>query len=174
MDAPNLDRPGGAFPDGAASTVITSFLSTDHLACLTPYSYRVNLRRTLEMLRSVVRAGRGRQCLAAPGRQRHTVAACLLRPPRDHIALMLSDPDVVTAATRSADLLRKVRALLLSLVDHAAAPASTTRVNTVTARPDRSTSTSFSSDPMAVNRSEQHINDRLRFTRYEVGVGQAR
>jgi len=86
---------------------------------------------------------------------------------------MLSDPDVVTAATRSADLLRKVRALLLSLVDHAAAPVSTTRVNTVTARTDRSTSTSFSSDPMAVNRSEQHINDRLRLTRYEVGVGQA-
>jgi hypothetical protein len=81
--------------------------------------------------------GRGRQCPAASGRQRHTVAARLLRPTRDHIALTLSDPDVVTAATRSADLLRKVRALPLSLVDHAAAPASTARVNTVTARTDR-------------------------------------
>ena len=69
--------------------------------------------------------------------QRHTVAARLLRPTRDHIALTLSDRDVVTAATRSADLLRKVRALPLSLVDHAAAPASTARVNTVTARTDR-------------------------------------
>jgi hypothetical protein len=50
---------------------------------------------------------------------------------------MRSDPDVVTAATRSADLLRKGRALLLSLVDHAAArPAWTARVNTVTARTD--------------------------------------
>ncbi|GAA2675539.1 hypothetical protein Apa02nite_020480 [Actinoplanes palleronii] len=86
---------------------------------------------------------------------------------------MLSDPDVVTAATRSADLLRKVRALLPGLVDHAVAAASTARVKTVTARTDRSTSTSSSSDPAAVNRSEQHINDRLRFTRYEVGVGQA-
>ncbi|GIM97881.1 hypothetical protein Ato02nite_096740 [Paractinoplanes toevensis] len=139
------------------------------------------------MLRSVVRAGRSGACVrvldfyACPtARVRavafslcELVAARLLRPTRDHIALMLSDPDVVTAATRSADLLRKVRALLLSLVDHAAAPASTARVNTVTARTDRSTSTSFSSDPTAVNRSEQHINDRLRFTRYEVGVGQA-
>jgi hypothetical protein len=69
--------------------------------------------------------------------------------------------------------MRKVRALLLSLVDHAAAPASTARVNTVTARTDRSTSTYFSSDPTAVNRSEQPINDRLRFARYEFGVGQA-
>jgi hypothetical protein len=85
---------------------------------------------------------------------------------------MLSDPDVATAVTRSADLLRNVRALLLSLVDHAA-PASTARVNTVTARTDRWTSTSSSSDPTAVNRSEQHINDRLRFARYEVGIGQA-
>ncbi|MBE8516426.1 hypothetical protein ILP97_02660 [Amycolatopsis sp. H6(2020)] len=34
---------------------------------------------------------------------------------------MRSDLDVVTAATRSADLLREGRALLLSLVDHAAA-----------------------------------------------------
>ncbi|KUL27762.1 hypothetical protein ADL15_33520 [Actinoplanes awajinensis subsp. mycoplanecinus] len=82
---------------------------------------------------------------------------------------MLSDPDVVTAATRSADLLRKVRALLLGLVDHA--PAPTARVNTVTARTDRLTSSS--SDPTAANRSDQHINDRLRLTRYEVGVGQA-
>jgi hypothetical protein len=46
--------------------------------------------------------------------------------------LMRSDTDVITAATRSADLLRKGRALLLSLVDHAA--AWTARVNTLTAR----------------------------------------
>lgn len=57
----------------------------------------------------------GGECPAAPGRQRHTVAACLLRTTRDQIALIRSDLDVVTAATRSADLLWKGRALLLSL-----------------------------------------------------------
>jgi hypothetical protein len=33
---PNLNRPGGAFPDGAALTAITSLLRTDYLAYLTP------------------------------------------------------------------------------------------------------------------------------------------
>ena len=51
------------------------------------------------------------------------------------------DPDVVTAVTRSADLLREGRELLLDLVDRAevrdAAAAWTGRVNTVTARTDR-------------------------------------
>ncbi|MEU4530494.1 hypothetical protein AB0F49_19895 [Micromonospora ureilytica] len=51
------------------------------------------------------------------------------------------DPDVVTAVTRSADLLREGRALLLDLVDRAevrgAAAGWTGRVNTVTARTDR-------------------------------------
>jgi hypothetical protein len=86
VDAPNLDRPGGAFPDGAASTVITSFLSTDHLACLTPNSYLVNLRRTLEMLRSVVRAGRPAACVrvldfyACPTARVRAVAFSLCEP----------------------------------------------------------------------------------------------
>jgi hypothetical protein len=50
-------------------------------------------------------------------------------------------PDVVTAVTRSADLLREGRELLLDLVDRAevrdAAAAWTGRVNAVTARTDR-------------------------------------
>ncbi|GLZ02065.1 hypothetical protein Acsp02_93160 [Actinoplanes sp. NBRC 103695] len=32
VDAPNLNRPGGAFPDGAASTAMTSLLPTGYLA----------------------------------------------------------------------------------------------------------------------------------------------
>ncbi|MGX1560947.1 aromatic-ring hydroxylase C-terminal domain-containing protein [Streptomyces sp. NPDC055506] len=51
------------------------------------------------------------------------------------------DPDVVTAMTRSADLLRDGRGLLLDLVDRAevrdAAPVWTGRVDTVTARTAR-------------------------------------
>ena len=51
------------------------------------------------------------------------------------------DPDVVTAVTRSADLLREGRGLLLGLVDRTevrdAAAAWTGRVDTVTARTDR-------------------------------------
>ena len=50
-------------------------------------------------------------------------------------------PDVVTAVTRSADLLRDGRGLLLDLLDRAevrdAAAAWTGRVNTATARTDR-------------------------------------
>jgi hypothetical protein len=57
------------------------------------------------------------------------------------LTLERPDPDVVTAATRSADLLREGRELLLDLVDRAevrdAAAAWTGRVNTVTARTDR-------------------------------------
>ncbi|MCL6735079.1 hypothetical protein PWE32_35045 [Streptomyces neyagawaensis] len=51
------------------------------------------------------------------------------------------NPDVVTAVTRSADLLRKGRGLLLDLVDRAeardTAAAWSTRVNAVTARTGR-------------------------------------
>ncbi|WP_374113001.1 hypothetical protein [Streptomyces sp. WAC 00631] len=57
------------------------------------------------------------------------------------LTLERPDPDVVTAVTRSADLLREGRGLLLHLVDRAevrdAAAAWTGRVNTVTARTDR-------------------------------------
>ncbi|WP_030491152.1 hypothetical protein [Micromonospora chokoriensis] len=57
------------------------------------------------------------------------------------LTLERPDPDVVTAVTRSADLLRAGRGLLLDLVDraevHAAAAGWTGRVNTVTARTDR-------------------------------------
>lgn len=57
------------------------------------------------------------------------------------LTLERPDPDVVTAVTRSADLLREGRGLLVDLVDRAevrdAAAASTGRVNTVTARTDR-------------------------------------
>ena len=57
------------------------------------------------------------------------------------VTLERPDPDVVTAVTRSADLLREGRGLLLDLVDRAevrdAAAAWTGRVNTVTARTDR-------------------------------------
>ena len=57
------------------------------------------------------------------------------------LTLERPDPDVVTAVTRSADLLREGRELLLDLVDRAevrdAAAAWTGRVNTVTARTDR-------------------------------------
>ncbi|WP_318723273.1 aromatic-ring hydroxylase C-terminal domain-containing protein [Streptomyces albicerus] len=57
------------------------------------------------------------------------------------LTLERPDPDVVTAVTRSADLLREGRGLLLDLVDRAeardAAAAWTGRVNTVTARTDR-------------------------------------
>jgi hypothetical protein len=35
--APNLNRPGGAFPDGAALTAITSLLHTGYLAYLDAY-----------------------------------------------------------------------------------------------------------------------------------------
>ncbi|MET7600294.1 hypothetical protein ACFYQQ_32745 [Streptomyces sp. NPDC005496] len=52
-----------------------------------------------------------------------------------------ADPDVVIAVTRSVDLLREGRGLLLDLVDRAeardASAAWTGRVNTVTARTDR-------------------------------------
>ncbi|MEV5103729.1 hypothetical protein ACFQ7G_25015 [Streptomyces massasporeus] len=54
------------------------------------------------------------------------------------LTLERPDPDVVTAMTRSADLLREERGLLLDLVDRAevrdAAAAWTGRVNTVIAR----------------------------------------
>ncbi|MFF7550271.1 hypothetical protein ACFZCU_42610 [Streptomyces canus] len=57
------------------------------------------------------------------------------------LTLERPDPDVVTAVTRSADLLREGRGPLLHLVDRAeardAAAAWTERVNTVTARTDR-------------------------------------
>ncbi|MEU9954843.1 hypothetical protein [Streptomyces sp. NPDC050982] len=57
------------------------------------------------------------------------------------LTLERPDPDVVTAVTRSADLLREGRGLLLDLVDRAevrdAVAAWTGRVNTVTARTDR-------------------------------------
>jgi hypothetical protein len=57
------------------------------------------------------------------------------------LTLERPDPDVVTAVTRSADLLREGRELLLDLVDRAevrdAAAAWTGRVNSVTARTDR-------------------------------------
>jgi hypothetical protein len=60
------------------------------------------------------------------------------------LTLERPDPDVVTAVTRSADLLREGRELLLDLVDHAevrdAAAAWTGRVNSVTwfaNRPER-------------------------------------
>jgi hypothetical protein len=57
------------------------------------------------------------------------------------LTLERPDPAVVTAVTRSADLLREGRELLLDLVDRAevrdAAAACTGRVNTVTARTDR-------------------------------------
>ncbi|MGW2044690.1 FAD-dependent monooxygenase [Streptomyces sp. NPDC001858] len=76
------------------------------------------------------------------------------------------DPDGVTAVTRSADLLREGRGLLLDLVDraevHDAAAAWTGRVSTVTARTERV--------DLDANRPEQRINSRLRFARYEVGV----
>ncbi|WP_210571616.1 hypothetical protein [Streptomyces sp. GESEQ-4] len=59
----------------------------------------------------------------------------------DQLTLERPGPDVVTAVTRSADLLRERRGLLLDLVDRAeardAAAAWTGRVNTVTARTDR-------------------------------------
>ncbi len=41
------NRPAGAFPDGAALTAITGLLHTGYIACLTPASYRANLRRLL-------------------------------------------------------------------------------------------------------------------------------
>jgi hypothetical protein len=57
------------------------------------------------------------------------------------LTLERPDPDVVTAVTRSADLLREGRELLLDLVDRAevrdAAAAWTGRVDSVTARMDR-------------------------------------
>ncbi|WAU82705.1 hypothetical protein O1Q96_25130 [Streptomyces sp. Qhu-G9] len=57
------------------------------------------------------------------------------------LTLERPDPDIVTAVTRSAELLREGRGLLLDLVDRAevrdAAAAWTGRVNTVTARTDR-------------------------------------
>ncbi|MDQ1032538.1 hypothetical protein QF035_010120 [Streptomyces umbrinus] len=57
------------------------------------------------------------------------------------LTLERPDPDVVTVVTRSADLLREGRGLLLDLVDRAeardAAAAWTGRVDTVTARADR-------------------------------------
>ena len=57
------------------------------------------------------------------------------------LTLERPDPDVVTAVTRSADLLREGRGLLLDLVDRAeardAAASWTGRVNTVTPRTDR-------------------------------------
>ncbi|WP_326731261.1 hypothetical protein [Streptomyces phaeochromogenes] len=57
------------------------------------------------------------------------------------LTLERPDPDVVTAVTRSADLLREGRELLLDLVDRAevrdTAATWTGRVNTVTARTDR-------------------------------------
>ncbi|MGP3945893.1 aromatic-ring hydroxylase C-terminal domain-containing protein [Streptomyces sp. 6N106] len=57
------------------------------------------------------------------------------------LTLERPDLDVVTAVTRSADLLREGRGLLLDLVDRAeardAAAAWTGRVDTVTARTDR-------------------------------------
>lgn len=64
------------------------------------------------------------------------------KAPKAHFAgLEKIDPDVVTATTRSADLLREGRELLLDLVDRAevrdATAAWTGRVNTVTDRTDR-------------------------------------
>jgi hypothetical protein len=57
------------------------------------------------------------------------------------LTLERPDPDVVIAATRSADLLREGRGLLLDLVDRAeardASAAWTGRVNTVTACTDQ-------------------------------------
>ncbi|MGW4873724.1 aromatic-ring hydroxylase C-terminal domain-containing protein [Streptomyces chartreusis] len=57
------------------------------------------------------------------------------------LTLERPDPDVVTAVTRSGDLLREGREVLLDLVDRAevgdAAAAWTGRVNTVTARTGR-------------------------------------
>ncbi len=61
--------------------------------------------------------------------------------PGHELTLERPSPDVVTAVTRSADLLREGRGLLLDLVDRAeagdAAAAGTGRVNTVTAHTDR-------------------------------------
>ncbi|MEV0733347.1 hypothetical protein [Polymorphospora sp. NPDC050346] len=65
---------------------------------------------------------------------------CTLCPDRK-LTLKQPDPDVVTAVTRSADLLREGRGPLLDLVDRAevrdATAAWTARVNTVTARTNR-------------------------------------
>ncbi|WP_327394759.1 aromatic-ring hydroxylase C-terminal domain-containing protein [Streptomyces phaeochromogenes] len=61
--------------------------------------------------------------------------------PDRKLTLERPDPDVVTAVTRSADLLREGREVLLDLVDRAevrdTAATWTGRVNTVTARTDR-------------------------------------
>jgi hypothetical protein len=72
VDAPSLNRPGGAFPDGAASTDMTSLLPTAYLAYLTPTSYRANLRRTLMWC-----SGR----LSEPGARRTRQRGGLLRLP---------------------------------------------------------------------------------------------
>jgi hypothetical protein len=114
------------------------------------------------------------------------------------LTLERPDPDV-TAVTRSADLLRDGRGLLLDLVDRAevrdAAAAWTGRVNTVTARPDRvdvdavlirpggcvtrALPTGQDLDATALvralgtrfgQRPERRINGRLRFARYELGI----
>ncbi|BFO16051.1 hypothetical protein SHKM778_24390 [Streptomyces sp. KM77-8] len=111
------------------------------------------------------------------------------------LTLERPDPDVVTAVTRSADLLREGRGLLLDLVGRAeardAAAAWTGRVNTVTARTDRvdvdallirpdgcvawapCLPGSTSTPPRwcvrwahgSANRPEHRINSRLRFAR---------
>ncbi|MGW3940054.1 aromatic-ring hydroxylase C-terminal domain-containing protein [Streptomyces phaeochromogenes] len=71
------------------------------------------------------------------------------------LTLERPDPDVVTAVTRSADLLREGRGLLLDLVDRAeardAAASWTGRVNTVTPARTGWTPTRCSSGPTAVS-----------------------
>ncbi|WUS86595.1 hypothetical protein OIE08_00255 [Streptomyces canus] len=110
------------------------------------------------------------------------------------LTLERPDPDVVTAVTRSADLLREGRGPLLDPVDRAeardAAAAWSGRVNTVTARTDRvdvdalfirpdgcvarALPTGRTSMPRrwcvcwahgSAKRSEHRINSRLRFAR---------
>lgn len=116
------------------------------------------------------------------------------------LTLERPDPEVVTAVTRSADLPREQRELLLDLVDRAkardAAASWTGRVNTVTprhgpggrrraahpaprlSRPGLAHRGRTSTPPRRcvrrahgpANRPEHRINSRLRFPPYEVGV----
>ncbi|MFD5744987.1 hypothetical protein ACFXJM_24590 [Streptomyces massasporeus] len=68
------------------------------------------------------------------------------------LTLERPDPDVVTAMTRSADLLREGRGLLLDLVDRAPPRWCVRRAHG------------------SANRPEHRFNSRPRFARYEVGV----
>jgi hypothetical protein len=67
--APNLNRPGGAFPDGAASTAITSLLHTGCIAYLDAYflpsepetNVSLTLSGILELTRSAAEGSPGLQ-----------------------------------------------------------------------------------------------------------------